>query len=301
MRFFSKKTYIGNIMTDINCIVCGNSEGFKVYLKGTKGHPNYVKCPTCGFVFANPVVPLTYYQDEEEYFGHKGDTALSARMANYEIRLDGINKHLDNGKKRFLDIGTHTGIFLKLLKSKGIEAVGVELNKKAAKYGREEYGVNILTEPLDQITELGPFDVVTLFNVFEHFEDPLSALPELKRLTKVNGIIAMEIPYICTPQATIFRGFWHHFYNEHFWFYDRKTMTILLEKYGFKVEKAYFVPKVTTLAWVIFIIAVKCGILSLFPKLPDYLPNWRIYKYLDKIIIKVNIADYLFVIARREE
>lgn len=286
-------------METINCIVCGNNSNFSTYLKGTKVHPNYLKCSTCGFVFAYPLVPISY-KDQSENFWHKGDVALSGRLANYEIRLDAINKYLDEGKHKFLDVGTHTGIFLKLLKSKGIEAVGVELNENAAKYGRQEFGVNILTDPLDKMSERGPFDVITLFNVFEHFENPVTALLHLKALTKTNGILAMEIPNIFTLQSTISRGLWHHFVTEHFWFYDRKTIAMLLRKHGFTVQESFYVSKVVTIAWVLYLLGNISRIFYLFPKLARWFPNSRIYKILDKKIVKINIADYLFVIARRE-
>lgn len=280
------------------CIVCGNNSNQKTYLKETKAHPMYLRCANCGFVFAYPRIPVPY-QDEDEYIIHKDDTAITGRLANYEIRLNAIKKYFASSEQIFLDVGTHTGIFLKLLKSKGFHCLGIEVNKKAAEFGRQEHGVTILTNTLDEIVGEGPYDVVTLFNVFEHFDDPLSALDHIKNLTKINGILAMEVPFIFTPQAKLSRGTWHHFSHEHFWFYNKKTITTLLNNYGFKVLETKFIPKTVTMARVLMLIGYILRLFIIFPTLPDRIPNWSIYKFFDKKIINMNIADYLLVIARR--
>jgi 2-polyprenyl-3-methyl-5-hydroxy-6-metoxy-1,4-benzoquinol methylase len=283
-----------------NCIVCGSSSNQKTYLKESKAHPNYLRCTECGFVFAYPRIPVPY-QDEAEYDIHKSDVAYNARLANYEIRFNAIKKYLVNGTTECLDVGTHTGIFLQLLKSKGFNGIGIEVNRSAAEFGRQKYGVKIVSGTLEKMVGQGSYDLVTLFNVFEHFDDPLSELIHLKNLTKINGILVIEVPFIFTLQARLSQGTWHHFSHEHFWFYDKKTITKLLNSHGFKVVEAAFVPKTVTMARVFINIGYIFRLYILFPWLPDRIRNSRFYKFLDKKIINMNIADYLLVIARRVE
>jgi SAM-dependent methyltransferase len=292
---------------DIECIVCGNNDQFSTHLKGSqpsssspyrKAHPNYFRCCSCGLVFAHPIVPVSY-GNRDEYFRHKGDFALYGRLRNYEMRYDAIIKHLANIKSpSYLDIGTHTGIFLKLLKDKGLNAVGLELNEKAAQFGREQFDVEIISDPAYKLTNRGPFDVVSLFNVFEHLVDPISVLSQIRNLTSRNGLLVLELPYIFTPQAALFRGRWHHYYPEHFWFYDKKSISMLLAKHGFEVLETSFVPKVVTVAWIVYMVGFVSGMWRRFPRLRARFLESAPYRELDRILIKVNLRDYLLVIAR---
>jgi 2-polyprenyl-3-methyl-5-hydroxy-6-metoxy-1,4-benzoquinol methylase len=284
-------------MDSISCIVCGNNDKFSTYLAGSETHPNYVKCTSCGLVFANPLVPVSY-TDQREYSRHKEEAALNARLRNYELRYDAIRKHLSPSQNKFIDVGTHTGVFLKLLKTRGINALGAELNRKAVQFGREHYDVNIVTDSLEQLVRKGPFDVVTLFNVFEHMEQPLKALPQLRQLIDDNGLLVLEVPHIFTPQVAVFRGHWHHFYPEHFWFYNKKTITMLLQRHGFQILETSFVPKVTTVAWVLLLLGFVLR--RIWNKRAGVrVPDSALYHFLDRRTVKVNINDYLLVIARR--
>ncbi len=239
-------------MREPNCIVCDNDAEFDIYLAGTHRHSNFLKCKRCGFVFAFPRVPVNY-AEMPEHFKWKSDVALRTRLANYDIRYDLMKKHIDVPAPTFLDIGAHTGIFQKLLKDKGVEGTGIELSKAAAEYGRQHFGVDILSEGLEYLEGKRQFDAITLFNVFEHFDDPVSSLNQIRNLCRPGGIIALELPYIFTIQARLFGGRWHHFRAKgHFWFYNEKTITKLLERYGFSVLESSFVPKVVTLATLAF-------------------------------------------------
>lgn len=190
---------------------------------------------------------------------------------------------------------------MKLLKEKGIEGLGTELNRNAVEFGRKEYNVDIVTDSLEELRKRGPFDVVTLFNVFEHFEKPLDALPQLRALLDNNGLLVLEVPHIFTPQVGVFRGRWHHFQDEHFWFYDKKTITMLLERHGFQVLETSFVPKVTTVAWILHLLGFVFHIYHNVPGLRDRVPEWPIYRFLDRRTVRVNMHDYLLVIARRTD
>ena len=53
-------------------------------------------------------------------------------------------------KPSLLDIGASTGIFLKLVKLKGIDGVGLEPNLHAALYGKRNLNVEILPVSVEE-------------------------------------------------------------------------------------------------------------------------------------------------------
>ena len=124
----------------MECIVCGNCNNFSKFLKAKKHHPTYWKCRECGFVFAYPQLPFNY---KNYQFNPISDFELYSRLINYELRYDILKKYVKKNPS-LLDIGASTGIFLKLIKSKGIDGIGLEANLHAALYGKRNFNVEIL-------------------------------------------------------------------------------------------------------------------------------------------------------------
>jgi SAM-dependent methyltransferase len=131
-----------------------------------------------------------------------------------------------------LDIGSGGGEFLYLMTKQGLKATGVEPNTGYAEYSRQTLGLNVLVgfaQDLDLKEE--SFDVITIWHVLEHLEDPADVLKHLAKLLKANGKIVIEVPNIESiaqaPKSTFHLA---HLYN-----FSKHTLSAILAKNGFKV------------------------------------------------------------------
>ena len=101
------------------------------------------------------------------------------------------------------------------------------------------------------------FDVVTAFDVIEHFpEPPFKLLSEMKRILKKNGTLIVSVPNLVSTarrgRLLLGRHPYMHFeewisssYYGHYRECTRKEWQIIVEKTGFREVKAFMVNEPT--------------------------------------------------------
>ncbi len=99
-------------------------------------------------------------------------------------------------KSRVLDVGCSSGNFGGvLIKNKGCEVVGVDLDKddvkRAKKLLNEAFVINV---ERDDLRKLGKFDRIIFADVLEHLNDPVAILMKVKKLLRPGGQVLFSIP-----------------------------------------------------------------------------------------------------------
>ena len=279
----------------MECLVCGSCNNLSKFLSAKRHHPTYWKCKGCGFVFASPQLRIDY---ENYKYSPISYPEFNVRLKNYRLRYDILRKYFNKKQPAFLDIGAHYGIFLRFLKSKDIDAIGLEPNLDAALYAKRNYNVEILSVSFEEFESQIKFDVITMFNVLEHVVDPIYTIKKIKRMLDKNGLLVLELPNIFTWPSLLSFGYWHQFQREHNWFFSTATISTFLNKQGFMIKNVMFCPKMVTFA------KIFDGLMATF-KLYKTRENklkfreTKFYKYLNNKQIKVNINDYLLIIAQK--
>jgi len=129
-------------------------------------------------------------------------------------RFEKIDRLL-SGRKSILDVGTGGGEFAYLLQSLGHRVSGIEPNKGYADYSIREYGLAVQVGFVqDAAFSPESFDLVTIWHVLEHTEDPGSVLALLRSWLKSDGMLVVEVPNVeatCqAPHSTFHEA---HLYN----------------------------------------------------------------------------------------
>ena len=148
-----------------------------------------VRCNDCKFLYSQKILSdpeiTAVYTDSPASERHRQGQIVNARnnvwMIGQMLDVTGIDS--------VLDIGTGYGFLLKqLLDGKSMDAVGVELSVKDARYGRDQLGLNIINKMLDESSlEKGYFDLVTAFEVIEHTSKPIDFVRELTEYVRPGG------------------------------------------------------------------------------------------------------------------
>ncbi len=128
-----------------------------------------------------------------------------------------------------LDIGSSSGELLYLLKVKNIPALGIEPNECYAQYSQEELSVDVEMGMLSEINISTTFNLITMFHVFEHLENPLQCVHQISSLLADNGYVFIEVPNI-VHDGTKFQNKWH---KGHLYGYTEKTLNAIMAKVGF--------------------------------------------------------------------
>lgn len=177
-------------------------------------HPQVVSCDNCGLMYANPrekaqELLRNYSSVEDE--GYLLEEAN--RRATFLKDLRFIEKYSPR-KGRLLDIGCFAGFFMDTARQGGWEVFGVEPSAWASAYGREKLNLNIISGTLEDASfPKGHFDLILMWDVLEHIDDPKKTIAACAGLLKDKGLLAINTPD--------FGSIFSRLLKESFWFIER--------------------------------------------------------------------------------
>ena len=101
-------------------------------------------------------------------------------------------------------------------------------------WAREQYGLRIRTTPLHQgMYPPDSFDVVTMFDVLEHVEDPKETVRVVRSILEDDGLFVLSYPDWGSIFARLLKRRWWFTLSVHLFYFTRKTIAKLLEQEGF--------------------------------------------------------------------
>lgn len=219
----------------IPCNLCGEKEVAILSNRSRSGKPlQTVICRACGLVWSDPRPHEARHFYEDEYrlaykqtYSPKPKHVLRAGKVALS-RFEKIAELLST-RKAVLDVGTGGGEFAYLLQSLGHSVSGVEPNRGYAEYSIQEYGLTVQVGFVQDATfPLGSFDVVTIWHVLEHTEDPGGVLELLRSWLKVDGVLVVEVPNVeSTCQAPK-----NTFHEAHLYNFNVVSLRRLAKKHG---------------------------------------------------------------------
>jgi SAM-dependent methyltransferase len=153
-----------------------------------------------------------------------------------QIQLGFVEKYQPNAG-RLLDIGSATGSFLAAAQDGGWTVHGIELSAEAARRAKETYGLDTKVGPVeDTLSEREAYDVITMWDVLEHLQDPRSALSKCHQALQSAGILVMSIPNLSSYDASLFGSAWVGWeVPRHLYYFDDISLERLLDEIGFTV------------------------------------------------------------------
>jgi len=146
-------------------------------------------------------------------------------------------EHLLRPDMRVLDVGCSTGHFLAALKGQVAVRVGLELSKDEVQFIRTRLDFPVYNEPIETaaISE-GPFDLITVLQVLEHIDDPVSFLRNVARHLKPDGMLYVEVPNLEDVLLEAYRVPEYadfYFREPHVSYFTKATLHDLMERAGF--------------------------------------------------------------------
>lgn len=149
-------------------------------------------------------------------------------------------------KRRVLELGCATGRLSRVLRERGCEVVGIEIDPDAAKLASEVCDAVIVgdIEQLDLAVELGAqqFDVIVAADVLEHLRDPAEVLTQLRQFLAPGGYVVVSAPNVAhgSVRLALLQGSFPYsdlglLDDSHLRFYTRASLVDMIEQSGFDV------------------------------------------------------------------
>lgn len=202
---------------------------------GFGAHGKIVRCQNCDMVYVDENISQkqisTYYEVAKDplYFAEQ-----PARQLTFTGYLEKLEKFFPRHGK-LLDIGTNTGLFVKLARKHHWKADGIEPNIWAVEYAKANYQIKLINRPFEKRSfPENSFDVITMWDVIEHFTDPVGVLKSIYYQLKPGGMLAFSTVNPDSLLAKVWGTNWSWYMEMHRAFLTQKASRYYLQKIGFK-------------------------------------------------------------------
>jgi len=234
------------------CPLCEATSFKELYIArdrhyGIPGSYRVVRCADCSLTFLNPtfsdqelagLYPHDYYAYQDNFRTNRWKQ-LVKRLLGYSVGTK--EPHFETAGT-VLDVGCGSGWFLDAMRGRGWIAYGVEISESAAKLGQESRGLQIFQGTIrdaDFPSEF--FDYVRSNHSFEHMSCPNDTLNEIQRILKPRGKLLIGVPNVDSLNARVFKQHWWYLGAPvHPFNYSVKTLSRMLAKHNFRVERVSF-------------------------------------------------------------
>lgn len=196
-----------------------------------------VKCADCGLVRLASFdhVAENHYEEGRMY------DCLTPPLARIrENTLEDDRRRAQHLRKRLrgqrlLDIGCGAGGFLGVVRGDALSVSGIEPDRSLISTLEKE--LNVYAN-LEQLPARSVFDVICLFHVLEHLEDPVSSLRTFSGFLAPGGILVIEVPNV--EDALISKYNFESFKNHYFWsnhlhYFSHSSLEKVIDLAGLKL------------------------------------------------------------------
>ncbi len=229
-------------MNNLKCNICQslNIDNFLI-----KDNWEIVRCSNCKIVFVKDFPSDRVLEDlyGEDFFkdGQKSPTEglklhNNPAYINAIKRIERIKKY-DHCNGRLLDVGCATGIFLKAANASFKYSFGIDISKYATGFAVKELNVNAKYGTISDLNfSQQYFDVITMWDVIEHVKDPNKYIDKISNIIRTGGLLVLSTGNIESLMFKIQKKKWHLLIPpKHLFYFSPKTISMLLNKYGFRV------------------------------------------------------------------
>lgn len=228
------------------CPVCGSLRS-TLYLDGddelspesvgssrTKlSHGRILKCSDCGLAFrahrpSPEELALLYRSASDEVY----EAELPNRRRTAARHKQLVERYRPEAG-RILDVGCASGLFLKAMADAGWQVFGVEPSSSQFERARKLLGEDAqLRQCTLQEAELPKVDVITLWDVLEHVDDPVGFTQQCASHLDPGGLLIVNVPRIDSPMAHLLGERWPLLLAEHLNYFTKQSLAMCGDKAG---------------------------------------------------------------------
>ncbi len=188
-------------------------------------------CQNCHLLYMNPC----YTKKGFKILFKEATVSYGTSEAVYNNRTEWLYSNIEFKKDMTLiDIGTHNGLILSKLPG-NVKKIGVDINFCALKSAKTNHpNIIFICSDAEELPLNISIDVITMFHVLEHIENPVRLLKNLLYFTKPETILALEVPILERADYHDINGFFSVHHLTHF---THKSLVQCLNLAGWEILK----------------------------------------------------------------
>jgi SAM-dependent methyltransferase len=202
-------------------------------------HYRMVRCNTCGLLRSDPVADAGLLHELYSRSDQTYDPEVRNLRETYGRYL-GLLDQFGVSKGSLMEVGCGSGFFLEEAQLHGYaEVFGIEPSEAAVALAAPDIRPGIKLDVLRPgLYPDAMFDVICLFQVFDHLPDPNASLEACTKLLKPGGLLLALNHDAGSLSARALGESSPIIDIEHTYIYDRRQMASILEKHGYAVLRA---------------------------------------------------------------
>lgn len=200
------------------------------------------RCEACGHGFSPaailPAVLAKWYEQAPPDTWFVVEASARRRTAR---RVLNYLATLVSPPGTLLDVGAGAGFFLEEARRSGWQIAGLEPSAWGQKYARDVLSIStVQAGGFETLATLpaASFNVLTAFDVIEHVLDPAALVAACARVLTPGGMLVLATPKFDSWLARLLGRYWYCIFPAHLHYFSTKSLTRLLERHGFTVERA---------------------------------------------------------------
>lgn len=166
---------------------------------------NLVICSKCKLVFCNEIfeeeifsgIYDKLYNQTKQYSVHIKESDELILKNKYKVgrtKRKVLDKIIKVKNPKVLEVGAGVGVVANFLQRKGIDYLGIEIDKKTVERAKKA-NLNIKQGDFKSLNKLeDTFDIILAFEVFEHLQDLDLLFKILEQKIKPNGFLGFTVP-----------------------------------------------------------------------------------------------------------
>jgi 2-polyprenyl-3-methyl-5-hydroxy-6-metoxy-1,4-benzoquinol methylase len=239
-----------------------------------------VRCRRCDLVYQSPIPSVDEIIDAYDgVVDQRYEEERSGRIETFSRDLAAVERHERGG--RILDVGCHLGLFLDVARERGWKATGIEPSRWSVERARER-GLDVRHGTLDSVHfEDESFDVITMWDVVEHFTDPLAELKRAHRVLRPDGLLAVSTMNVDALFPRLAGRRWPWYMQMHLVYFSRRTLHNMLTKAGYRIVEVTPHRRVVRLSYLVSRIEPYCS---------------PVYRALDWVVRQTRQGDRLVAV-----
>jgi SAM-dependent methyltransferase len=240
------------------CLLCGSVDSAALFRASDRLYHTttrefaVVRCGQCGLLRLDPQPApdelRLYYPDN--YWFAPDRTAASRFEESYRRlvlrdHVAFVERALRDSRAQgpLLDVGCGGGLFLGLMRERGIRGAGLDFSAEAAAIAWRRQEAPAVCAMLERAPfRAGSLAGITMFHVLEHLYDPRVYLAAARQLLAPDGRLVVQVPNAASWQSRLLGRAWNGMdVPRHLFDFRDRDVAALVESSGFEiVRRKYF-------------------------------------------------------------
>lgn len=221
-----------------SCPICGCGDSRETIKKEFRGSVfAYNECSSCSVLFRTGVDEVSQeslysYQEKWQTLSRE-DAYPELNAGRYRGLLSDLSRRVKG--KRLLDVGCGKGHFVFRAQEAGWDSLGIEVTDAAVSVAQRFESPVIKQDFLEMKGR--EFDVVSMFELVEHLEEPRKFLAKAQEVLAPGGMLFVTTPNRVSLDARLAGSKWRAYDPEHLVLFSPPQLASLIRDEGFEIVK----------------------------------------------------------------